>query len=77
MQKITPCLWFDNQPEEAMDFYVSLFEDSKILNVSRSSEIKQLHGVEPKAIAVLRDTLAARGLSFAAEKQSQPGGELR
>lgn len=34
------------------------------------SEIKQLHGVGPKAIAVLRDTLAARGLSFAAEKQS-------
>ena len=35
MQKITPHLWFDNQLEEAMDFYVSLFEDSKILNVSR------------------------------------------
>ena len=35
MQKITPHLWFDNQLEEAMNFYVSLFEDSKILNVSR------------------------------------------
>ncbi len=38
MQKITPYLWFDNQLEEAMDFYVSLFEDSKILSVSRMDE---------------------------------------
>jgi predicted 3-demethylubiquinone-9 3-methyltransferase (glyoxalase superfamily) len=29
MQKITPFLWFDNQAEEAMNFYVSLFKDSK------------------------------------------------
>jgi predicted 3-demethylubiquinone-9 3-methyltransferase (glyoxalase superfamily) len=35
MQKITPFLWFDNQAEEAMNFYVSLFKDSKILSVSR------------------------------------------
>jgi predicted 3-demethylubiquinone-9 3-methyltransferase (glyoxalase superfamily) len=30
MQKITPCLWFDNQAEEAVKFYVSIFENSKI-----------------------------------------------
>jgi predicted 3-demethylubiquinone-9 3-methyltransferase (glyoxalase superfamily) len=35
MQKITPFLWFDNQAEEAMNFYVSLFKDSKILEVTR------------------------------------------
>ena len=35
MQKITPFLWFDNQAEEAMNFYVSLFKNSKILSVSR------------------------------------------
>lgn len=35
IQKITPYLWFDNQAEEAMNFYVSLFRDSKILSVSR------------------------------------------
>jgi len=34
MQKITPCLWFDTQAEEAVNFYVSIFKDSKILNVS-------------------------------------------
>lgn len=35
MRKITPFLWFDNQLEEAMNFYVSLFDDSQILQVSR------------------------------------------
>jgi len=32
---ITPCLWFDNQAEEAALFYTSIFRNSKILNVSR------------------------------------------
>jgi predicted 3-demethylubiquinone-9 3-methyltransferase (glyoxalase superfamily) len=35
MQKITPCLWFDNQAEEAIEFYSSIFADSKIVNVMR------------------------------------------
>jgi predicted 3-demethylubiquinone-9 3-methyltransferase (glyoxalase superfamily) len=35
MQKITPFLWFDDQAEEAMNFYTSIFKDSKILSVSR------------------------------------------
>ncbi len=34
-QKITPFLWFDKQAEEAAQFYVSIFKNSKILNVSR------------------------------------------
>ena len=35
MQKITPFLWFDNNAEEAMNFYVSIFKNSKVLNVSQ------------------------------------------
>ncbi len=35
MQKITPMLWFDTQAEEAANFYVSIFKDSKIINCSR------------------------------------------
>jgi len=35
MQKITPFLWFDNNAEQAVEFYVSIFKNSKILNVSR------------------------------------------
>lgn len=38
MSKITPFLWFENQAEEAMNFYVSLFKNSKVLNVNRYGE---------------------------------------
>ena len=38
MQKITPFLWFDNQAEEAMNFYVSVFNNSKVLSVNRYGE---------------------------------------
>ena len=34
-QKITPFLWFDNQAEEAAQFYMSVFKNSKILHVNR------------------------------------------
>jgi predicted 3-demethylubiquinone-9 3-methyltransferase (glyoxalase superfamily) len=35
MQKTTPCLWFDHQAEEAANFYVSVFRNSRIGNVAR------------------------------------------
>jgi predicted 3-demethylubiquinone-9 3-methyltransferase (glyoxalase superfamily) len=35
MQKISTCLWFDTQAEEAADFYVSVFDNSRILSASR------------------------------------------
>ena len=35
MQKISPCLWFDNNAEEAVAFYVSIFKNVKIGNVTR------------------------------------------
>ncbi|MGP3959873.1 VOC family protein [Nonomuraea sp. 3N208] len=38
MQKITTYLWFDNQAEEAAQFYTSLFDDSRILEVQRYPE---------------------------------------
>ena len=36
MSKITPCLWFDGRAEEAAEFYVSLFADSRIDEVTRA-----------------------------------------
>jgi predicted 3-demethylubiquinone-9 3-methyltransferase (glyoxalase superfamily) len=36
--KITPFLWFDGQAEDAANFYVSIFENAKILSVSRYGE---------------------------------------
>src|SRR5256885_17016359 len=38
MQKITPCLWFDTEGEEAANLYTSVFPNSKILDVSRYGE---------------------------------------
>ncbi|HSB47246.1 MAG TPA: VOC family protein [Candidatus Bilamarchaeum sp.] len=35
MQKITPFLWFDDKAEEAAKFYVSVFKDSKVMDVAR------------------------------------------
>lgn len=39
MKKIYPCLWFDDKAEEAANFYVSIFKDSKILDIARYTEI--------------------------------------
>ena len=38
MQKVTPCLWFDNQAEEAVKFYTSIFKNSRVGNVGRYDE---------------------------------------
>ena len=38
MQKITPFLWFDGKAEEAMNLYVSIFKNSKVVSVTRWGE---------------------------------------
>jgi predicted 3-demethylubiquinone-9 3-methyltransferase (glyoxalase superfamily) len=38
MNKITPFLWYDNNAEEAMNYYVSIFKNSKVLSVTRNQE---------------------------------------
>src|SRR6266704_6430332 len=38
MPKISPCLWFDAQAQEAANFYVSIFHNSKIVNCNRHGE---------------------------------------
>ncbi|WP_104043989.1 VOC family protein [Arthrobacter sp. ZGTC412] len=47
---IGTCLWFENQAEEAAQFYTTVFDDSKILNVSRFGE--DAPGPAGQAIAV-------------------------
>lgn len=45
MQKITPCLWFDDNAEEAAKFYTSIFKNSKIGAVTRyGKEGHEIHG---------------------------------
>ena len=44
MQKITPFLWFDGKAEEAINFYISIFKNSKIVSLSRSGEDGRVMG---------------------------------
>jgi predicted 3-demethylubiquinone-9 3-methyltransferase (glyoxalase superfamily) len=45
IQKITPCLWFDDQAEEAVEFYTAIFRHSRIVNVARYREAGyEVHG---------------------------------
>ncbi len=61
MKKITPFLWFDDQAEEAMNFYVSIFKNSKVLGVSRYGEA----GPGPKG-TVMTATFQLNGQEFTA-----------
>ena len=45
MQKITPCLWFDDQGEEAARFYTGIFPNSRIITITRYSTAgNEVHG---------------------------------
>lgn len=59
MQKITPFLWFDGKAEEAMNFYVSIFKNSKVGNISRYGEA----GPGPKG-TVMSATFQLEGQEF-------------
>ena len=53
-QKITPCLWFDTEAEDAAKFYCSIFENSKIEQVSRYVEAGQeIHGKKAGSVMVV------------------------
>lgn len=41
IQKITPCLWFDKQAEEAVKFHTTIFDNSRIGNVTRYGKTGQ------------------------------------
>jgi predicted 3-demethylubiquinone-9 3-methyltransferase (glyoxalase superfamily) len=65
MQKITPCLWFDNQAEEAVKFYLSVFKNSKILTVARYGEAGAKASGQPKG-TVMTITFRLDGQDFMA-----------
>lgn len=54
MSKITPCLWFDEQAEEAVEFYTGIFPNSKVLAVSRYGEAGQeVHRKQPGSVMTI------------------------
>jgi predicted 3-demethylubiquinone-9 3-methyltransferase (glyoxalase superfamily) len=61
MQKITPFLWFNDNAEEAMNFYVSVFKNSKVGRISRYGE-----GAPLPAGTVMSATFELEGLEFMA-----------
>ena len=51
VKPITPCLWFDNQAEEAARYYTAIFKNSKIGTISRYGEAgKEVHGQKPGSV---------------------------
>jgi len=65
MQKITPFLWFDNQAEEAVKFYTSIFKKSKIKNVTRYGEEGAKAARRPKG-SVMTIVFELEGQEFVA-----------
>lgn len=53
MQKITPCLWFDDQAEEAEKFYGSIFKNSKVKSITRYGEAGAQASRRPKGCSSL------------------------
>jgi predicted 3-demethylubiquinone-9 3-methyltransferase (glyoxalase superfamily) len=65
MKKITPCLWFDSNAEEAAIFYVSIFKNSRIGKIARYGEAgHEIHG--RKAGTVMTIEFEINGQSFTA-----------
>jgi len=53
-QQITPCLWFDRNAEEAVNFYITVFKNSKITHVVRYGNAGQeTHGGKPGAVLAI------------------------
>ena len=64
-QKITPCLWFDTQAEQAANFYTAIFENSRINKISRYTEAgRDTHG--KAAGSVLTVEFELEGQTFTA-----------
>ncbi len=64
-QKITPCLWFDTQAEEAAKFYTVIFKNSRINKISRYTEAgRDVHGKAPGSVLTVEFEL--EGQTFTA-----------
>jgi len=65
VQPISPCLWFDDQAEDAARFYVSVFKKSRIIQVNRYPAVGQeIHGRRAGSVMTVDFTL--NGLRFTA-----------
>jgi predicted 3-demethylubiquinone-9 3-methyltransferase (glyoxalase superfamily) len=65
MQKISPCLWFDDKAEEAAKFYVSVFKNAKLGHITRYGEAGSKVSGRPKG-SVMTVTFEIEGQEFVA-----------
>ena len=50
-QRISPCLWFDHQAEEAARFYTTIFKNSRIVRTTHYSDAgREVHGMKPGSV---------------------------
>lgn len=65
IQQIVPCLWFDSQAEEAVNYYIGIFDHASITHITRYTEAgKEIHGREPGS--VLTVSFQLNGAEFTA-----------
>ena len=67
VQKITPFLWFDKNCEEAVNYYVSVFKNSKIISISRYPEDQQVGpetGMQGKVLTAIFELDGARFMAL-------------
>ena len=64
IQKITPCLWFDDQAEDAAKFYTGIFPNSRIVMISRYGEAgREIHGRPPGSVMTAAFELNGQGFT--------------
>jgi predicted 3-demethylubiquinone-9 3-methyltransferase (glyoxalase superfamily) len=64
MQKVTPFIWFNNNAEEAMNYYASVFPDAKIIDIERYAGDQGIPGEKELKGKVLNGTFEIMGMRF-------------
>lgn len=75
LQKIAPCLWFDDQADEAAKFYTAIFRNSKITTISRYGEAgREFHGKTPGTVMTVAFEREGQALT---DPQRRPGIQVQ
>lgn len=79
MQKITPFLWFDGNAEEAINFYVSIFKNSKIVSIKRyptAPMTEPMKGMEGKILTAVFELEGQRFMAIDGGPYFKPSGVI-
>jgi len=79
MQKVTPFLWFNDKAEEAVNFYVSLFKNSKVVSIKRYPEGPlegPMKGMEGKVLTAVFELEGQRFMALDGGPFFQPSGAV-